>query len=250
MGGISFGVAFLGGLLTFLSPCVLPLLPIYLSYLAGTQGHITDDNHNQKQTLFNALAFSLGFTISFVLIGVLFFELVSQFRVGSIFSQVMGALLIVLGLHTLGVFKIPFLLKDSRKMDKANKFTLGGALLLGILFAAGWSPCIGPILATILALTSQSGTTLTAAMMMLVFSAGLAIPFIVAALLASKASEWAGKNARYTVWVERIMGVLILLVGIVLLFFSIHDMSNWAQEHMPWAETMLEIEDKMLEETE
>lgn len=246
--GLSFGIAFLGGLLTFLSPCVLPLLPIYLSYLAGTQGTIADNNYNHKQTLLNAIAFSLGFTISFVLIGVVFFELVAQFRVGSIFSQVMGALLIVLGLHTLGVFKIPFLLRDSRKMDKANKFTLGGAFLLGILFAAGWSPCIGPILATILAVASQTGNTMSAALLMLVFSSGLAIPFIVAALLAGKASGWARKNAKYTSWIERIMGGLILIIGIILLFFSIHDMSNWAQEHLPWADSILNLEDKMLEQ--
>lgn len=246
MENISFSIAFLGGLLTFLSPCVLPLLPIYLSYLAGSSGAIHGKEYNQRNALMNALSFSLGFTISFVLIGVVFFELVAQFRVGGLFSQIMGVVLIILGLHTIGIFKIPLLMRDSRKMEKATTFTLGGSLLLGILFAAGWSPCIGPILATILALSSQSGDTTTAAIMMFVFSAGLAIPFIVSALLAGKVTIWVRKNAKYTMWVERFMGALILLVGIALLFFSIHDMANWAQEHLPWAESMLELEDKML----
>lgn len=249
---LSWGVAFFGGLLTFLSPCVLPLLPIYLSYLAGTAGGGQEVSARRKQTFLNAIAFSVGFTVSFVLIGLAFYGVMSQFRISGWFSKILGILLIILGLHTLGVFRIPFLLRDSRKLDndKLNSFTLGGSFLLGLLFAAGWSPCIGPILATILSLTTTSGNLAGAGVMMLLFSIGLAIPFILAALLADKASQWARRNARYTVWVEKITGVLILVIGLMLFFFSIHEMSGWAQEHMPWADSMLNIESKMLGEDE
>ena len=247
---ISWGVAFLGGLLTFLSPCVLPLLPIYLSYLAGTAGSNKDLSARRRHTLFNALAFTVGFTVSFVLIGLVFYGVMSQFRVSGWFSKVLGIILIILGLHTLGVFRIPFLLRDSRKLDndKLNSFTIGSSFLMGLLFAAGWSPCIGPILATILSLTTTTGNIIDAGLMMLIFSIGLAIPFIIAALLADKASQWARRNARFTVWVERFTGVLILAIGLALFFFSIHDMSGWAQEHMPWADDMLNIESKLLGE--
>ena len=247
---ISWGVAFLGGLLTFLSPCVLPLLPIYLSYLAGTAGSNEDISARRRNTLFNALAFTVGFTISFVLIGLVFYGVMSQFRVSGWFSKVLGIILIILGLHTLGVYRIPFLLRDSRKLDndKLNSFTIGSSFLMGLLFAAGWSPCIGPILATILSLTTTTGSIVDAGIMMVVFSVGLAIPFIIAALLADKASQWARRNARFTVWAERITGALILAIGLALFFFSIHDMSYWAQEHMPWAQEMLNIESKLLGE--
>lgn len=242
---MNFSIAFIGGLLTFLSPCVLPLLPVYLSYMAGTS--TSDSDQSQRHTLINALSFSFGFTIAFVLIGVAFYGVVAQLRVGPLFSQVLGGVLIILGLHTLGVYKIPFLMRDSRKMgSNVNALSIGSSCMMGVFFAAGWSPCIGPILASILALGSATGSVHSAALMMLVFSLGLAIPFILSALLSSKASGWARKNARHTVWFERITGLLILAIGILLLFVSIHDLSGWLQEHAPWADHLLEIEESLL----
>lgn len=251
---VSLTIAFFGGLLTFLSPCVLPLLPIYLSYMAGTQSSGSEVSPEEKKlglrhSLFNALAFSAGFTVSFVLIGVLFYGVVSQFRTGDLFSKIMGVVLIILGIHTIGIYRIPLLMRDSRKLDvKINTYTIGGSFILGVVFAAGWSPCIGPILATILALSSSSDTMVSAVVMMLTFSFGLAIPFIIAALLVNKASEWASRNSRYTIWVERTTGLFILVFGLILLFVSIHDIAGWMQENVPWADSLLNVESKMLGE--
>lgn len=249
---VPFTVAFVGGLLTFLSPCVLPLLPAYLAYLSGTSGASSDKNNQSsaqlKVTLLNALGFTLGFTVAFVLIGVLFYSLISQFRMGDGFSRVMGVILLILGLHTLGVYRIPFLMRDTRvQQNDVSKLTIFSSFLFGLLFGAGWSPCIGPILAGILAIAANSGEVLMAASLMAVFSFGLAIPFLLSALLASRMGQWARKNARYTHWIERLTGILIVLIGLSLLIFSVHDMSIWLTEHAPWASTLFEVESALVE---
>ncbi|PID42607.1 MAG: cytochrome C biogenesis protein [Gammaproteobacteria bacterium] len=252
---ISFSVAFLGGLLTFLSPCVLPLLPAYLAYLSGTTpGQAADDLsgsqrfRQMKHTMCNALVFTLGFSVAFVLIGILFYSLISQFRMGDGFSRIMGILLIILGGHTIGLYRIPFLMRDTRAQQKdVSKLTLLSSFLFGLLFGAGWSPCIGPILAGILALSATSGEIGTAASLMAVFSAGLAVPFLLSALLANRMGQWARKNARYTVWFERLTGLLIIGIGLSMLLISVHDMSNWLAENVPWASALLDAESSLVE---
>ncbi|MFT5594278.1 MAG: cytochrome c-type biogenesis protein [Oceanicoccus sp.] len=249
---VSFTVAFLGGLLTFLSPCVLPLLPAYLAYLSGATPGQGDESAQRfaqmKHTLFNALGFTLGFTVAFVLIGVLFYSLISQFRMGDGFSRVMGVLLIILGGHTLGLYRIPFLMRDTRmQQENVSKLTLFSSFLFGLLFGAGWSPCIGPILAGILSLSANSGQMTTAAALMAVFSFGLAIPFLISALLSNRMGQWARKNSRYTHIIERATGVLIILIGLSMLLVSIHDMSNWLTEHAPWASALFDVESSMVE---
>jgi cytochrome c-type biogenesis protein len=246
---VSFLVAFVGGLLTFLSPCVLPLLPIYLAYLSGASPG--EQASASRHTLFNSLAFSLGFSTAFVLIGIVFYSLISQFRMGDGFSQVMGVILLIVGGHTVGLYRIPFLMRDTRVQQKSmSKLTLGSSFLFGILFGAGWSPCIGPILAGILALSANTGDVTLAAILMLTFSVGLAIPFIGSAMLASHMGKWARKNARYTQYVERGTGVLIIAIGLCLLVFSVHDLANWATENVPWASALFDLESALVEPNE
>ncbi len=243
---VPFLVAFFGGILTFLSPCVLPLLPIYLACLSGSSG---ENTRSSSKTLLNAVAFSIGFSSAFVMIGVVFYSLISQFRIGDGFSQFMGLLLVVIGGHTLGLYRIPLLMRDTRNFQsRTDKIGLLGSFALGILFAAGWSPCIGPILAGILALSVNSSETFSAAVLMLTFSAGLSIPFMLSALLANKVGAWLKSSIPFTGLAEKMSGVMIILIGLGLLVFSTHDIANWATENVPWANDILELEARMLGE--
>lgn len=216
--------SFVAGMLTFLAPCTLPLVPAYLGFISGVS---TDDLADPKKApgarrkiFFNGLFFVIGFTIIFVLFGTLAGFLgqgLAPFRIW--LTRIGGALVILFGLFMLGVFKLPFLQVD-RRLKMPSFLKVGrpsSSLAIGGAFAFGWTPCVGPILGSILLLASTSTTALQGGFLLLIFSAGLAIPFLLIALLYSRAASYIERAGKYLKWVSIIGGVFLILLGILLL---------------------------------
>lgn len=185
---VSLIAAFLAGLLSISSPCVLPLVPIFLAHLAGASTYPT--GLNRRRVLPNAVAYVLGFSLVFISLGVALGAAGSFASTASIvasnriwLTRIGGAMLILLGLHQLGIVRIPFL--DQERRISANRLPAGRAMssfLVGVTFAAGWSPCVGPILGAILTMAAGQGSIERAALLLATYSAGLAVPFLGAAL--------------------------------------------------------------------
>jgi len=211
--------AFLAGLVSFVSPCVLPLVPSYLSFLTGTslEDLKTQDSAAEKaRVLAHAIAFVCGFTLIFVLIGL------SASAIGSVFAnnkdiiaRIGGVIIIVLGLNMLGIFRIPTLMMDKRFHLQSRKQSLAISFLVGIGFAAGWSPCIGPILSAIILLASQESVP-RATFYLFVYSLGLAIPFLIMALAITQSLAALNRLKRFLPAIEATAGVVLVATGIVL----------------------------------
>ena len=211
--------AFLAGLVSFVSPCVLPLVPSYLSFLTGTslEDLKTQDSAAEKaRVLAHAVAFVCGFTLIFVLIGL------SASAIGSVFAsnkdiiaRIGGVIIIILGLNMLGIFRIPTLLMDKRFHLQSRKQSLAISFLVGIGFAAGWSPCIGPILSAIILLASQESVP-RATFYLFVYSLGLAIPFLIMALAITQSLAALSRIKRFLPAIEATAGVVLVATGIVL----------------------------------
>jgi cytochrome c-type biogenesis protein len=211
--------AFLAGLVSFVSPCVLPLVPSYLSFLTGTslEDLKTQDTAAEKaRVLAHAIAFVCGFTLIFVLIGL------SASAIGSVFAnnkdiiaRIGGVIIIVLGLNMLGIFRIPTLMMDKRFHLQSRKQSLAISFLVGIGFAAGWSPCIGPILSAIILLASQESVP-RATFYLFVYSLGLAIPFLIMALAITQSLAALSRIKRFLPAIEATAGVVLVATGIVL----------------------------------
>ena len=230
----SFGlfVAFSAGLLSFLSPCVLPLVPSYVSFITGLS--LEEMRTARRTALVHALLFVLGFSLIFIALGatasvlgrVLFVARVWIARIG-------GALIIAFGLYLLGVFNVRILAQD-RRIHLADK-PLGylGTVLVGIAFGAGWTPCIGPILGSILVYTSQSADMAHGLALLLAYSLGLAIPFLLAAAAMQHfltVSRWL---RAHLVWVNRFAGTLLVAVGILMMTGGFTRMAGWLQALTP-----------------
>jgi cytochrome c-type biogenesis protein len=211
--------AFLAGLVSFISPCVLPLVPSYLSFLTGTslEDLKTQDAAAEKaRVLAHALAFVCGFTVIFVLIGL------SASAIGSLFTdhketiaRIGGAIIIILGLNMLGVFKIPTLMMDKRFHWQPRKQSFVISFLVGMGFAAGWSPCIGPILSAIILLASQESVP-RATFYLFVYSLGLAIPFLIMAGAITQSLAALGRIKRFLPAIEATSGAILVATGLVL----------------------------------
>lgn len=210
------GSAFVAGVLSFLSPCVLPLVPVYLGYLTGSTHHGSE--MPRRRTILHALAFVLGFGTIFVvlgasvgLIGYFLLDLLpAALRIG-------GVLLIVMGLHLTGIIRIPFLYMEKRlEMGKTTEPTVWSSALVGVVFGAGWTPCVGPVLGGILSLAAVSGTALEGAFLLAVYTVGLGIPFLLAALGVERLVSNMRKIGPWLRWVEVASGVLLILVGVLI----------------------------------
>lgn len=208
---MQYFIAFLEGIITFISPCLLPMLPIYVSYFAGGSERSTG------KTLKNALGFVAGFTIVFIAMGALAGTLGSFLKEHQVaVNLVTGLIVVFFGLHFLGVFQLDFF-RGIRHSVNPQNLGFFSSMLFGMVFSVGWTPCVGAFLGSALMLASQQGKTLTGVLMLLVYSLGLGIPFIISAILIDKlkvAFQFIKRNYKV---INQISGGLLVLVGVLMM---------------------------------
>lgn len=219
---ITFFGAFIAGVLSFLSPCILPLLPGYISFISGeTIDSLTDSDKTSPRlkAFLGAVFFGMGFTLIFILLGATatsIGQVLNQNRF--ILEKIAGILVIIFGLHMLGVFKIKALMMQKKvNYRKKNAPFFIEAFLLGIAFVLGWTPCIGPILSGILALAAKENTVANGMLLLFVYALGLWIPFLISALLMSQIVTAIRKAGKLMMIVEKVSGILLILIGILIL---------------------------------
>jgi len=227
---IGFGLAFLAGLASFLSPCVFSLVPAYIGYLGGRSVAASQSgDENRWETFSHGLAFVLGFSIVFILLGVATSALGGLlYDVRTWLAKIGGVVVVIFGLHMTHIFRIPFLeydLRPENQPDRQRGYISSG--LMGVFFSAGWSPCVGPVLGAILTLSLSGGSISQGAGLLTVYSAGLAIPFLIAALgigWVTTILRRYGKVMRYT---EIVMGVLLIIVGVMLFMGTFEQLARF-----------------------
>jgi cytochrome c-type biogenesis protein len=232
---VSLPAAMLGGLISFLSPCVLPLVPPYLSFLAGTTFDRLNagDGAVRQRAMTAAFLFVAGFSTVFVLLGATasaLGQVIRQYL--DVLSTVAGLAIIVMGLHFLGVFRIGLLYREARfNLDKP--VGLWGAYVMGLAFAFGWTPCIGPVLAAILAVAGSEASVSHGAILLAAYSLGLGIPFLLAAFAMKPFVALLKRMRSRFGAIEKVMGVLLVLTGVAFLTGWITNMSFWLLETFP-----------------
>jgi cytochrome c-type biogenesis protein len=234
---VSIPAALIAGIISFLSPCVLPLVPPYLIYLTGaTIEHVATGEQaaaSKRAVMQSALLFVLGFSTVFIALGASASVIGGLIRAWSAqLSIVAGIVIIVMGLHFLGLTRIAFLMREGR-LSIPKPVGLGGAYVMGLAFAFGWTPCIGPILAAILSVAAAEATVTKGAGLLAVYSAGLGIPFLLAAFMIEQFSSLLARLKRHLASVERAMGVLLVVTGVVFLTGSMSGISIWLLDTFP-----------------
>src|SRR5215469_390079 len=227
----------LAGQVSFLSPCVLPLVPPYLVYLAGTSlerlADAEPERRVRRETILAAMLFVAGFSTVFVALGAGASAIGSLLRFYSNELAILaGIVIIVMGLHFLGVTPIR-LLSQEKRMQMQKPVGLWGAYLMGLAFAAGWTPCIGPILATILAIAASEATVAKGAGLLLIYSLGLGVPFVIAALAVEPFAAFLTRFRAHLGHMERVMGGLLVLTGVAFLAGFFTQLNNWMLEAFP-----------------
>jgi cytochrome c-type biogenesis protein len=235
---IHLGVA-LAGLVSFLSPCVLPLVPPYLGYLSGasleamSQGIAVDDGRWQR-VVRAALFFVLGFTTVFVALGAgasMLGQWVQTHK--SELSLVAGIVIIGFGVHFLGILRVPLLYRQARFRLPTPGASLAGAYVMGLAFAFGWTPCIGPVLATVLAVAANEASLGAGVRLLLVYSLGLGIPFVLAAAALGPFLGLLQRMRRHLRHIEMVMGALLVATGVLMLTGSLNWLGQWLIENVP-----------------
>jgi len=228
---INIGLAFLAGMASFLAPCVLPLVPAYLGYLSGyTLSPTTQaDSRTRGRVVAHAAFFVLGFSIVFILLGTAAGALGRLVR-GDWLRYAGGLLLVVFGLSLTGLLHVPFFDHDTRAgLGKRRSLGFASSLLTGLAFGAGWTPCVGPVLSTILVLSADQQTLGQGVLMLAAYAAGIGLPFILAGLLVERAAGLIQRIAPYQQAIQRVVGVVIILVGVIVLTDSFSAIGTWLE---------------------
>ncbi len=236
---VTYWGAIVAGLLSFVSPCILPIVPPYLCFLAGVSFDELNDPAAESRTanrrvVLSAIAFALGFATVFVALGA------SASLIGQALSRhfdtmryVAGAVILILGLHFLGIIRIPLLYRDARVSVERQPATLAGTYLVGLAFAFGWTPCVGPVLAAILFTAGAQETAAQGALLLAAYAAGIGIPFVLAAFFVAPFMAWMRRFRRHMAMVEKITGAALVLTGILFLTNAMPTIAYWMLEYLP-----------------
>lgn len=209
---MDYFISFLEGFISFISPCILPLIPVYISYFAGQES-----DNNRRNALINSLGFVLGFTIIFVSLGAFagsFGRLFKQYE--TIINIIFGAIIILFGLNFMQIIRLPFINKVKQTKFRISNFKFISSVLFGIIFSASWTPCVGVFLGSALMLAASSGESIKGILMLLSFSLGLGIPFIISAVLIDKLKTTFNFIKKHYRIINIISGSFLVLVGILI----------------------------------
>ena len=236
---VSYAGALGAGILSFLSPCVLPLIPPYLCFLGGVSlDQITNeegvDPHIMRRLFIAAVAFVVGFSTVFIALGATasaFGQLLADYL--DVLTQIAGVVIIVLGLHFMGIFRLAFLYRESRFHMEARPTGVIGAYIIGLAFAFGWTPCVGPVLAAILMVAGSESDIAYGTSLLAVYSAGLGIPFLASAFAVKPFMSFMSSVRRHMQTVERVIGGLLVVTGILFLTGTIAEIAYWILETFP-----------------
>jgi cytochrome c-type biogenesis protein len=225
---ISVLLAFSAGLLSFLSPCVLPLIPAYVTYLTGTTMENISSPKQKLYTLYKSIGFVIGFSIIFVILGASVTSLGKLFATNqNVLRKIGGALVIIFGLHTTGLFKIKYFYYEKKMFPFKRLSGTFGSVLMGMAFATGWTPCIGPILSTILIYAGSTATLSRGILLLLMYSLGLAVPFLLTAVAINNCTKYIRKFSKYLPLISVVSGVLMILMGSLIFANKVNVLSSY-----------------------
>ncbi|WP_071797273.1 cytochrome c biogenesis CcdA family protein [Natronohydrobacter thiooxidans] len=228
-------IAFGAGVLSFLSPCVLPIVPPYLAYMGGiSMQELRAEGRASRRAILPALFFVMGLSTVFLLLGFTASTMGHLFlRNAELFGQIAGVVVIIFGVHFLGILRIPFLMREARIDAGDQGGSAFGAYILGLAFAFGWTPCIGPVLGAILTMAATDATVTRGTSMLGVYALGLGLPFLLAAIFVQRSMGLMNRLKPYMGVIEKVMGLLLIAVGIALVTGAFSAFSWWLLETFP-----------------
>jgi cytochrome c-type biogenesis protein len=233
---VTIFAAFAAGVVSFLSPCVLPLIPAYISFITGySTAELADEGRSTRAVLIPSLLFVAGFSVIFIGFGASASVLGSfllDYR--DVLVRVSGVVIFVFGFFMLGIVKVPWLYGEARfEMGKARKYGNAAALVMGMAFAFGWTPCVGPILGSILVVAGGTGSVLQGVLLLTAYSLGLGLPFIIVGLAFGKLSTSLSWLNRHSLQINRVAGVLLMIMGVLIFTGQLGILGGWLTRVLP-----------------